>query len=320
MEEDNLVSGHPYEVLEGLRIETNGEPKPEVEVAEESQSGLLADAVMLDEPQKTETEESPTADAIPAQVENVKKIYTPEEIEQTLKDDGKIDYERLSPEGKLVYKSYDRGLKPKLEERAQLARELDTLRNEFVALKGQIPQPQKEETLQDIYNRDTVSTEMYIDQAIQSADDYDEKIRLTNMKFSLFKGYTESQTMAMQKREQQINAQNYMQTFANQVKTAVPEYNPEYANELTQYATKNMGYTSDELKYLTHPQLGITALKNLKVISDNYKRDNASKKLVDGTLTQTPPSVESAGSGIEPKKPVSWTQNDYENARMGSLI
>lgn len=312
--EDGLATGHPYEVLEGLRLETNGEPELEVTSSEEEQSNSLADAIQLDEPQK------PSEEIIVPPVENVKQVYTPDEIERILKEDGKLDYERLSPEGKLVYKSYDRGLKPKLEERAQLARELDTLRNEFVTLKSQIPQPKTEETLQDVYNRDPKSTEMYIDQAIQNADDYDEKIRLTNMKFSLFKELNEQQARVTQEREQQRAVQIYLQNFSNEVKNYVPEYSPEYANELTQYATEKMGYNLDELRYLTHPQFGHTALKNLKVIAENYKRDRVGSSVSSGTLTQNPPQVESAGSGMNTPKPITWTQHDYEDAMLKSRI
>ncbi|MFH1739173.1 MAG: hypothetical protein ABIH23_09200 [bacterium] len=93
------------------KVEEEPQPEPAAEKIEEKKEPAAEE--------KTGTEEP-----------KAKSLYTPEEIESELKlhgDLAKLDSSRLDAQGKLLQKSMQRGLTPKLQEAARLREERDQL-------------------------------------------------------------------------------------------------------------------------------------------------------------------------------------------------
>jgi len=81
-----------------------------------------------------------------------KPFYTPDEIEAELKEHGdlaRLDSSRLSPEGKLIQVSMQRGFTPKLQEAAALRKDFDRLLQEKTALEAQRLKEENERKYQE---------------------------------------------------------------------------------------------------------------------------------------------------------------------------
>ncbi len=300
-----------YEVKEGTRFEMQDEPEPEPQATEPQQSA---------EAQKP-------AETVPVAGTGTKKtLYSPEEIENLIKNDLPVEFERLSPEGQAVWKSADRGLKPKLEERGSLKREVEELKtrlSQYETLQQQ-QAPKREETLDDVYAKDPEGTARYIDSAIDKAESYDEKVRLLNIKSDLAARYQQNMVRNLAAQFYTAQQNNAMQGEAmriqGEIQKELPEYfsNPQMRQELTEFAITNLGYTDEELYRMTDLRLGQMAVKNLKAVYKLYAQEKAKSAQVP--FKQEPPKSEPAGTGFEPPKQESWSLDDYAHARMKNSL
>lgn len=290
-------------VQEGLRMDMEIEPEIEKSEPEVSEQSSDEEQKQADEPVKTEAE----AEEKPAEPQ----MYTPEEIEQILKEDGQLDFNRLSPEGKLIYKSYDRGLKPKLQERAELLREMESMKAQMQALQTQIPRAQ--ETFEQLAQRDPQQAIEVLNYAIARTEDAAEKTNLLQAKSML-------QDRVLYNIQNGIQQTSQFQQVISATKEAVPEYSPDYRTELSEFAVKSMGYTIQELEALTDPRLGEIAIKNVKVIDTLYKQHKGAQTATAKIVKQAAPKVEKPGTGFEPAKPEKWSADEYLAARMKSSL
>ena len=113
------------------------------------------------EVQQTEkvTEEQKEPEVSQEQVQEV-KTYTPEELSNLIASDEEIDTSRLSIEGQALMRSFQRGLTPKLQQIAELRKQLESdLRQK------EMP---KTKTIADYFDDDPDGTLVWIDQQILS--------------------------------------------------------------------------------------------------------------------------------------------------------
>jgi len=242
--------------------------------------------------------------------------YTPEEFEQLLKTDGQVDFRRLTTEGQAIWKSVDRGLKPKLEEAAQLRKQFETYQ-QTVPQQQYAPQ-QTQQTPRTLYeafyqNPDQV-LQTVRDRLYQSklADPYSEDVvKLEQLRDDL----TDRRSQIS---SNQMRAKMVMDEANTAVRQAIPDYETK-REELTKFAT-TLGLSDQELSTLCNPLItGPTATKLTLAINSLYDKihsGNLKKKEVKEAI-----KVEKAGSGFEQKKEKEWdSREDYVRMRNQSLL
>lgn len=89
------------------------------------------------------------------------EFYTPEEIEDILAENGSLDANKLTPEGKLLQKSFDRGFTKKFEEISTLAKTLKEAVKPKDAVEGWV----------DRYIDDPKGVTAYVHNQIRSLED-----------------------------------------------------------------------------------------------------------------------------------------------------
>ncbi len=132
IDSDDKMFAYAMESLNGVQTENKEEEKP-VESNPEDQPAVVEEKKEEPaegtpaEPQVEEKVEAPAPDTAKPET---KPLYTPEEIEAEIKANGdlaRLDSSRLSPEGKLIQASMQRGLTPKLQRAAELEKSYQAL-------------------------------------------------------------------------------------------------------------------------------------------------------------------------------------------------
>jgi len=123
MESSGSMSGPSLTLSDAEAVEfgfaTAPAPTPNVEpVAETPKAADATLPATAESEQKPIPEATPNVEQTPAQDadQTGKQFYTPEEVERLLMSDGNLDSNRLSPEGKILQKSFQRGFGPKFEQ------------------------------------------------------------------------------------------------------------------------------------------------------------------------------------------------------------
>lgn len=244
------------------------------------------------EPGIQPTEQTPMGQ--PTQTATVEKpnFYSPEEIESLLTQDVEVDTTRLSPEGRLLMKSFQKGFTPKLMERTELKREIENLRKEVASSK----QPA---TVEEMFDRDPEGTLRYIDQemskhrtrldGVDALDAVKHIEELRSVKDNLLlRGINQSRKMGELNR---ISAE-----AQGEVLRAIPDFDKKEPI-LTDFAIKELGYSIEDIRFLTDPtNTGKYASKFIMQINKTYEIANAQKT---AALKQVkiPPKQEAAGTG-----------------------
>lgn len=260
---------------------------------EQIQTELTPEAIESANPVETQQPEQ-APEGQPVQVATVEKpkFYTPSEIEELISRDEDVDTTRLSPEGRLLMKSFQKGFTPKLQERSELKRELDNIRKEL----GSLKQPA---TIEEMYDKDPDGTLRYIDSQLSlernkldTGDAFEalKKIEeLRSVKDALF-----LRSLSTQRRNNEVN------TVVSNVKTAVLKAIPDFEKkegELTKFALTELEYSLDDLRFLTDPaNTGEYAAKFILQVNKMYEMSKA-KTSVEQKLVKTPLRQESAGTG-----------------------
>lgn len=265
-------------------LEAEGEPEREPEAAPEDEASSDKTPPEQDAGEK-EKPEPPVE----------KKPYTAEELQELLTSDGEIDDTKLSPEGQLIKKSFQRGFNKKFE---QLAAE----KKAFKA--GTQPEDPKEAYFRQ-YLTDTPNTVKEINDAILTAkiqvrelkvNGEFEKADAEEIKIARLEGLREEFAVKKQAiTEQGTN----MSQFNDAVIKAIPDID-EIRDLLTRFAQEELGYTEDELFRLTNPESGIavsTAVRNIATIARSFKQANAAKTVSKKVKKPSPLPLERGGSG-----------------------
>jgi Txe/YoeB family toxin of Txe-Axe toxin-antitoxin module len=253
-------------------------------------------------PAQTATAETPQGQ--PEQVATVEKpnFYKPEEIEQLLSEDQEVDTTRLSPEGRLLMKSFQKGFTPKLQERSELKRELENLRKEI----GSLRQPA---SIEEVFDKDPEGTLKYIESQIAEVrkgidtDPFESIKKIEELR--AVKDNLLLRSITGQRRATELS--RVESEVKSEVLRAIPDFDKK-ESKLTQFALNDLGYTLEDLRFLTNPaNTGKYATKFIVQVNKMYEMDKA-KTTVEEKRVKTPPKQEGAGTSGGEDQAASYRQ------------
>jgi hypothetical protein len=280
-EDDSTIVEQPIE--ETVEVE---QEETEVETETEETDETTSEEV--------ETEEEPAKKE--PQKKTPKPVYTKEELRQLLKggEFDSIDTSRLSEEGQLVMRAFQSGLTPKLQEAAELRKELERLKQSVEEAK---PKPAPKD-IYEAYDQDPEGVFGYINTEIKKlvADDSRESIvaieQLRDLKESL-----------RQRDVQKVKQESIAAQEQSKVITALTQAVPDIMTKqsaLKDFALEYLGYTPEDLAFETDlGRHGIAAVRAVSRINSAYERFNATKTVKQKEKTKKPTTVESPGKGFD---------------------
>jgi len=202
-----------------------------------------------------------------------KKPYSAEEIKRILReaDFNGIDTSRLSEEGRAVMKAMQAGLTPKLQESAELRRELQEIK---AALRESAPKP-KPKDIYEAYDQDPQGTMSFVNQRIQTLIDEGADI-------AAIEKVREIREQLRDRRDQRIQEQaigtSKLQESVNALLRAVPDIEQKQY-ELREFAIEYMGMSPQEVDFETSVQAqGMNAVKTIARINTAYEKLMAGKR------------------------------------------
>ncbi len=265
--------------------------QPEVEeVVEQEQD----EEVEYEADDTTEYDEEADEPVVEAKTQKQsKKLYSPDEIKQLLKDKdfSGIDTSRLSEEGQAVMRAMQAGLTPKLQETAELKRELSEIRN---LIKESAPKPQPKD-IYEAYDANPSETMDFVNgrikQMINDGVDIHEIEKVREVREQL----RERRVLKMQ---EQAKGNSSTQESVNALLRAVPDVEAKQV-ELRDFAINFMGMTPEEVAYETSiNERGMDAVKMIARINAAYEKVNAGKRAKAKVKAKTT-KVEKPGSGFQ---------------------
>lgn len=240
-------------------------------------------------PEVEKTEESETETTTTGEAEKP-TYYTPEEIEDILASDGELDSKRLSPEGRLLQRSFQKGLTPKLQERSELKKRLEELEKRV--------QPQRPATIDEAYDQDPHGTLSYIDSEIAKA-----RTKIKDDPLAAIDEIEGLRTVRDRLRDRdltatknQIKVNEIVDDVRSEVLGEIPDFD-ERADKLSDFAMNRLGYSLQEVQKFSDPMaVGKMAKTFISMVNQKYEMENASKTLPKKEV-RTVPKTESPGKG-----------------------
>lgn len=226
----------------------------------------------------------------------VKQPYTPEELGEILRqeDFSSIDTSRLTDEGKAIMKSMQSGLTPKLQEAAELRREMEQLRQEMQAAK---PQEQPKD-IYEAYDRSPTEVMGTINGEIQRLINEDPVANARSIE-ELREVKNELVLRDVQKVQTERTQNLEVQRVTQAVFKAVPDL-AQKQQALQKFAIEVMGYSPQELAQETNPAVaGDGAVRTIVRINNAYDRFNATATVKQKEVKPQPTEVEKGGAGFE---------------------
>jgi hypothetical protein len=235
----------------------------------------------IDEGAGVAAPEAAPAGVTPAPVAKVP--YTPEELDLLLSGGGEgIDTDRLSPEGKLLMKSFQRGYGSKFEELAAEKRKL---------AETQTVQADPKRALYQAYRSDPVGVigeiNAEIAKLLNVPHDHEhyqaaqQKIYDYQVLKDELRERQNQETMAT------TQATQITERVYSEIRKAIPDFDAKEP-KLTQFAVSK-GLTMEELGFLTDPvRLGSLAAKVTKLINEWYDKETATVSAASKVKKGTP--------------------------------
>lgn len=311
------------EKFDFMSLEESGE----VTVAEPVEEVVPKDTPEVEELVEESIEEVEEVEEFTDEVEEqevVEKVvkkkdpYTAEEIQDILKDDGEVDTERLSPAEQATMKAMQRAFTPKLQEAADLRREIEAMRSEMDEAK---PKEQPAD-IYEAYDEDPDSVIQYVDSQINeliSSNDPDtlSKVRqLDSLKY-------EFNRRDMKKFQERATTQNNQSAHMQAILEAVPDLASKQG-ALKEFALTELGFTEQELANETNPSVaGMGAARTIARINTAYDKSQArisvkKKRVKKATSVEKPsaagfdkPSSDSDFQSIKAKAQESGNYSDF---------
>jgi hypothetical protein len=253
------------------------------------------DAPEQEEEVEYEVDAEADSDEVPKdpQPKTVKKPYSPDEIKQILRggDFANIDTSRLSEEGRAVMKAMQAGLTPKLQETADLRRELQEIKS---VLKDAQPKP-KPKDIYEAFDQDPDGTMSFVSQRIQTLIDQGADLHEIEKVREVREQLRDRRT---RKIEEQAISNSRIQESVNALLRTVPDIEQKQF-ELREFAIEYMGMTPQEVDFETSLQArGMDAVKTISRINTAYEKLMAGKRAKAKVKTKTT-RVEKSGGGFE---------------------
>lgn len=200
----------------------------------------------------------------------VKSVYTPEDLEQLLQTDGDVDTSRLSSEGKLLMKSFQRGTDKKFQDLAAMRKSLDSQRS---------ASDPREDLFQE-YAHDPAGVVRKINEEIERQETVDptearySEARKIIARLHGLKDDFQVRRQGLVEHSQQTSA--LVASTEAEISKAIPGFQ-EKASKLTDFAV-GLGFSLAEVRSLTDPTVvGPMAIKMTKAINAAYDKINAPK-------------------------------------------
>lgn len=280
-----------------MSLEESGEVKPEdnpEEVpTEKPEENLEPEAD--EEFEEVEVKEGDEEGEVEQEVEEVpvkkKEPYTSEEIQEILKADGEVDTERLSPAEQATMKAMQRAFTPKLQEAAELRREIEDMRK---SIEDSKPKAEPKD-IYDAYDQDPEGVLQYLDSQVEAlmAENKPENMaqirQLDGLKYEFTR---RDMTKFRDAQATRSTEQEHMQA----IMTAVPDL-AEKQGKLKEFAITMLGYTEQELAQETNPSIaGAGAARAIARINTAYDKAQA-KVTVKRKRVKKATNVEKPSSG-----------------------
>jgi len=240
-----------------------GEPQPEV---------------------STEKEKTKTPAGEGEKVVAAKVVYTPEELETLLQSESDVDTSRLSAEGKVLMKSFQRGNEKKFQELAEMRK----------AIQAQ-PKPGSGDPREDLFSEYVhdpagvvrkINAEIERQEGIDPTDAKYAVARQTIVRLQALKDEFSVRRQSIIEHGQQVD--NIVSNTQIEIKKAIPDFDVK-AEKLTEFAV-DLGFTIEEVRALTDPTVvGLMALKMTKAINAAYDKLNA-PKTAEGKVKKDAPA------------------------------
>ena len=272
-----------------------------------------------------------------------KQYYTDAEVLElmTRGDNGKyvaeFDSSRVKPGtvAEAMYKRMEAQFTPQLQEKAELSRTVEELKQRFETMQSQQTQKQDEGktlTWQGSFDKDPVQTMRMLDQRIGDADPLsDEGVQLRRIK-DAFVTQTVEKTVNMQ--QAQVQNTEHQQIVVD-AQSAIRQEIPDYFDHVTEYdkTARELGFSETHIGILTDTvfwkrleqqtgaPVGSMPVTIAKAIVNMHKRAAAPLSPEQVLQKKTPTKVESPGAGGHDEQPaVKWGESDAFNERMKSHI
>jgi len=274
-----------------------------VEPASRGDESVTEDAPEFEEEEgaKAEPKESSGgAEAKPAvgeagKVVAAKAVYTPEELEALLQSEGDVDTSRLSPEGKALMKSFQRGLDRKFQQVAEMKK----------SIAAQGPKTPREE-LFDRYVKDPggvvgeINAEIEKMESVDPTDERYTEARRTVARLQALKDDFSVRRQDVIEHGRQVDS--IVATTQAEILKEIPDFK-EKADKLTEFAV-GAGLSIQEVRALTDPTIvGPMALKLTRVINHLYDKLHAPVSAEKKVKRDAPPPLQRGGaSGALDKK------------------
>jgi hypothetical protein len=268
------------------------------------------------EPKGEKVDEKSTDDKGESSKEKtVKAVYTPDELEALLQSEGEIDTSRLSPEGKLLMKSFQRGFDQKFQQLAELRKRLE----------GQVQQrqPNKWEALVNEYMQNPAQVNAEIMSHIKrlvAIDPTDPNYAEAQRKIVELQEVKDRLVLERQERLEGMRRQELLYATAKrEILEAIPDFERK-APKLTEFAV-GLGLSNEEIETITDPtKFGPLAVKLTKVLNKVYDKLNASQTAEGKVKKDAPTPLVRAGSGGELEKtkskdPSEMSMSEYRKWR-----
>lgn len=263
----------------------------------------------------TSTEDLQAKDTEGQQDTDAKKPYTPEEVTELLNSGEKLDTDRLTPEGKLLEKSFQRGLTRKFEELAEKTRLLETEKQRVSDPKEQVYQQYIADPM-GVTARINTEIEKFADVPPSSehfAEAQKAIIRLQSFKEDL-------SMRRQQATEMGRNLEVLVKSSNMELQRDIPDFNQK-RDKLTNYAME-LGLDIDEIQFLTDPvKVRGLATKITKIINGLYDKSQAAKTAEQKLVRKTPERLAGGGStsdgNVSTLDPNKMTATQYRAWREG---
>jgi hypothetical protein len=197
------------------------------------------------------------------------------------------------------------GLTPKLQESAELKRELQQIRSMIEESK---PKP-KPKTIEEAFDQNPEETLGFLNKRVQelinSGADLHEIEKIREVRLQL-------RDRQMLKQQEQAQSNSYAQQLVGALYQAVPDINTK-AEKLRDFAIEYMGMTPQELETETSLKTsGQNAIKMIARINSAYEKMNVGKT-AKAKAKAKPTSVEKPGTGFD--KPTINKKELFKQAR-----
>jgi len=241
----------------------------------------------LDKPPEGKTE-PPAGEG--GEVVAAKVVYTPEELESLLQGGAEVDTSRLSVEGKVLMKSFQRGLDKKFQQVAEMRKSIE----------AQSKPKDAREQLFDRYVQDPggvtgeINTEVERLEAVDPTDaGYAESRQMIARLRSMKDDFSIRRQTLIESTQQSGNIVSITQA---EIAKAIPDFETK-APKLTEFAI-GLGFSIGEVRALTDPLVvGPMAIKLTRAINTMYDKLNAPKSAEDKVKKDAPPPLQRGGGG-----------------------